>query len=345
MQKRLEKKDCLLNPDGSLKHVGYCESPVLRYNREDIQKKSRIKEWDYYLVMDSDFALCLTISNLSFAGVLSASVVDLKKGKHYNKSAVVPFAKDKVKLALSPESGTCEFETKQASFKFVSKEGIRHLVGFYKNFYKDKENRDLEFDILLDGAGHDMMVKTTPFKKKQHFYYNVKQNCMKASGFFTFFGRKHEFVKSNASGTFDFGRGVLPYKSMWYWASMSAVRHDGTTFGFNLGRAFGDNSAATENMIFVNGKAEKVEDVKIYIQRKKYGNNYMGTWTFYSSDGKVELMFEPIVDRYAPFYAVFLAFLPHQVFGRYTGKITLDSGEVVNIEDMLGFSERVTNLW
>ena len=212
MQKRLEKKDCLLNPDGSLKHVGYCESPVLRYNREDIQKKSRIKEWDYYLVMDSDFALCLTISNLSFAGVLSASVVDLKKGKHYNKSAVVPFAKDKVKLALSPESGTCEFETKQASFKFVSKEGIRHLVGFYKNFYKDKENRDLEFDILLDGAGHDMMVKTTPFKKKQHFYYNVKQNCMKASGFFTFFGRKHEFVKSNASGTFDFGRGVLPYK-------------------------------------------------------------------------------------------------------------------------------------
>ena len=41
--------------------------------------------------------------------------------------------------------------------------------------------------------------------------------------------------------------------------------------GFNIGYGFGDTSNATENMVFYNGKAHKLEDVKFNIPLNKKG--------------------------------------------------------------------------
>lgn len=40
---------------------------------------------------------------------------------------------------------------------------------------------------------------------------------------------------------------------------------DGNVFGFNIGYGFGNTSAASENMLFYNGKSHKLEDVKFNI--------------------------------------------------------------------------------
>ena len=58
--------------------------------------------------------------------------------------------------------------------------------------------------------------------------------------------------------------GVWTYKNTWYWGAGAGVVK-GNEIGFNIGYGFGDTSNATENMVFYNGKAHKLEDVKFNI--------------------------------------------------------------------------------
>ena len=47
----------LLKEDGSLREPGWSKSPVQQYERSMIKApKFRIKEWDYYLVLNEEFA-------------------------------------------------------------------------------------------------------------------------------------------------------------------------------------------------------------------------------------------------------------------------------------------------
>ena len=344
MQKMIEENSTLLKEDGLLNVDGYCKKMQVQYNKENVKNKKRLKEWDYYYVADRHFALCLTISDIAFASVLSASVIDFSTGLHYDKTSLALFPKTKAELPLTSTEGKSYYKTKDAEFTFVVENGTRHLFGTYKNFYK-ASGKDLVFDVVLEAEPKESMVKVTPFKNKKHFYFNQKINCMRASGFFTFSGKKYEFGSYNTLATLDWGRGVLPYHTKWYWASMNCFDRNGNVVGFNFGKALGNNTEATENMIFFNGKAHKIENVDINIQRANKRRDYLGTWTFYSDDGRVELMFEPIVDRYCPFNALVVAFIPHQVFGRYSGKLVLDDGTVIQIENQLGFAERVVNRW
>lgn len=345
-EKVINEQGKLLKDDGTLNYVGYSKKPMLEFNREVIKKRNRIKEWDYYYIADDRFALCLTISNLSYATAISGSVIEFHQRNQVNNTSLALFPKNKPILAESSLVGLSMAKTKKADFKFEVKDGKRHLVGVFKDFYPENGlNRDLEFDIVLADEPEESMVKVTPFKKNYQFYYNHKMNGLSAEGKFTYKGKTYVFEKNETLATLDWGRGVLPYNSLWYWASMQAKTYDGHVIGFNLGKAFGDNTAATENMIFVDGKAHKIGDVRINIRREQRKRDYMGTWTFYSDDGRLELMFEPILDRYAPFNALVVAFIPHQVFGKFSGRLILDDGTTMEIDNILGFAERVVNRW
>ena len=100
-EKIISVKDNLLNSNVTLKHVGYSKKPMLKYNREAIKKKNRIKEWDYYYIADDRFALCLTISDLSYATVISASVIEFGTGNQFNNTSVAMFPR-KRKKAVAP---------------------------------------------------------------------------------------------------------------------------------------------------------------------------------------------------------------------------------------------------
>ena len=344
MQKELVVRENLLDPEGKLQNIGFSKKMHVNYNREAIKRKCRIKEWDYYYIGDNRFGLCLTISGLAYANVISASVIDFVEIKDYNKTSMLFFPKAEQRdfFPRNSLSGLTYLKTKDAEFSFDVKEDGRYLSGIYKDFYAKGE--DLEFAVKLTNEPAQSMVKSTPFKRSHHFYYNQKINCMEASGFFTFKGSKYKFLPKKAMATLDWGRGVLPYNSMWYWASMQGRLQDGSIIGFNLGRELGDNSHASENMIFYNGKAHKLGDVKIYVRHINKGP-FMGDWSFFSVDGRLELVFEPIIDRHPPFNIIFLKFVPHQVFGTFKGSLTLDNGTVIKIENMLGFAEKVVNRW
>lgn len=341
----ITEKGKLLNEDGSLCQTGYSKKFLLEYNKDAVKKKFKIKEWDYVYFGDESYGICLSISNLSYAAVLSASIVDFTRREYSVKNSIKLFPKIKPDLSVNPSNSFSYYKTKNAEFKFEYKEGKKHLTGYFNNFFKlHTGNANLEFDILLDNEPEDNMVKVTAFKKKYQFCYNNKISCMTAEGTATIHGRKYVFDKQNSFATLDWVRAILPYKTEWYWANMQCM-NDRKMLGFSFVRGFGSYEQHTENMIFYQGKAHKIDAVKIYNQRDGLRTNYLRPWTFYSEDGRLELMFEPFVLRKNSFNLGLFKHKTHKVFGEFTGKLILDDGKEIEIKDKLGFSKKFDNLW
>lgn len=343
MQNKLTKGD-LLNLDGSLAQKGYANSLVLKYNRNAIKAgRFRIKEWDYYLITTQDYALALTVADNSYMGLISASLIDFKTRTEKTNNSVILFPMGKLEMPSTSDKGDIHYKNKRVDFLFQRvEEGRRLKIKFDKFDGKD----DLVADVLLTDEPQDSMVIATPFKeKKTAFYYNQKIVGMRASGFAKCKGRTYDFSKEEAFGMLDWGRGVWTYDNTWYWGAGQGVV-DGNVFGFNIGYGFGDTCAASENMLFYNGVAHKLEGVSFNIPKTANGkDDFMSPWTFSSTDGRFEMEFEPIIDRSALVSIGVMCSDQHQVFGKFTGDAILDDGTKIHIQDFLAFAEKVHNKW
>lgn len=66
----------LLNERGDLVQKGYATKLILRYDKKKVALPWRLKEWDYYLIMDKEFGLALTIADNYYMGLSSVSVLN-----------------------------------------------------------------------------------------------------------------------------------------------------------------------------------------------------------------------------------------------------------------------------
>lgn len=343
MQKKLEK-GFLLAPDGTLREAGYSTSLVKKYHRSHIKAGIlRVKEWDYYLIHNEHFAVALTIADNRYMGLVSISFLDFDKRTETTVSPITLFPLGSMKHPPSSEQGDLVFENKRCRISFVKKEGKRILSARMKNF---RGKRSIQMKIELTDEPRDSMVIATPFEEnKKAFYYNQKIVGMKARGVVKIGQDLYRFSPEDSFGLLDWGRGVWTYKNTWYWSALNGIV-EGKTFGFNLGYGFGNTDAATENMLFYDGKAHKLNKVKFLIPGEDEGDiDYMKPWEVISTDRRLNLIFQPIMDRSADMSAGLVASEQHQVFGYFDGKVTLDDGQVLDIQHMLGFAEKVYNKW
>ena len=342
-QHEIIKAHDLLDENGHLIECGYAKSLILNYDRNKIKANNlRIKEWDYYLVYNDDFAVALTIDDNSYMALDSISLIDFKNKTEITTSPMKLFTLGKRNFPSSSKIGDIKVneKTHRMSFEIVDNKRILKF-----EMYNFKDNKPIKGEIELTCDEKESMVIVTPFKEaKDHFYYNQKINCMPAKGKVVFDNREYIFDPSNSFGTLDWGRGVWTYKNTWYWGSASGVV-DNHLFGFNIGYGFGDTSAASENMIFYDNKAHKLSKVSFNIPLKDGKDDYLSNWTFTSDDGRFEMDFVPILDRAANTDFIVLGSNQHQVFGKFTGNVILDDGTKIHIKDFVGFAEKVSNKW
>lgn len=337
-------EDNLLDDEGNLLHTGFSRHPFLKYDRKRVKAKpSRIKEWDYYLIYNKNFGLALTVADNGYMGMLSATILDFKKPCEKTKSVITWFPMGKFNMPSSSLVGDVVYSNNKVSAKFEIVGKKRNLQFVFKNF---KDKKDLIAKIELSCEPKESMVIATPFDKPKHFYYNQKIIGFKAQGTVCL-GEDEimQFNEDNSRGILDWGRGVWPYKNTWYWGA-ACGDYDGHELGFNIGYGFGNTKSGTENMIFYDGVAHKLEHINIEISSlNKKNERYMLPWKITSSDGRFEMDFIPIIDRFSNTDIGIIGSNQHQVFGVYTGKLVLDNGKEINIKNFLGFAEKVVNKW
>jgi len=344
MQHEIINGGNLLDSEGRPVEPGWCRSPLPRFERAAIKAPGfRIKEWDYYLVMGTDFGVALTIADNSYMGLISVSFLDFKEARETTESMIVPFTFGRIGLPADSRLGDVRFRNGRADIAFAN-DGSRHLLSAsWKRFGSDGS---FKTEIELFDEPVESMVIATPFAgRPRHFYFNRKIIGMRARGAIDLDGHHLLFDEASASGLLDWGRGVWPYSGTWYWgAGMGLV--EGKRFGWNVGYGFGDTSAATENMLFFEGRAHKLDSVVFNIPKKAEGeDDFRSPWTFGSSDGRFEMDFVPRLDRAALTAVGPLMSDQHQVFGNFSGKAVLDDGTKLELRDFPGFAEKVRNRW
>ena len=343
MQKRITVPGPLHDGQGRLIETGYATELIRTYDRGLVAAgRTRIKEWDYYAVVTDRFALALTIDHNGYMTMDSISLLDFEKNRQATRSVIgLPFL-SKRELPSTSVKGDIRVSGKGYMLSFENDGHSRHLTGFMNRF---SGGETISFDLHLTDAPKESMVIVTPFKgRPEAFYYNQKINCMRTDGVIRLGSAEYRCNPEEAFAVLDWGRGVWTYDNTWYWGSASGLA-DGVPFGFNIGYGFGDTSAASENVLFHDGKIHKLSRVTFEIPQKDGKDDYLSPWRFTSDDGRFEMAFEPVMDRSARINLGIICSDQHQVFGRFSGTAVLDGGELVRIENMMGFAEKVRNKW
>ncbi|MBD5131400.1 MAG: DUF2804 domain-containing protein [Clostridiales bacterium] len=331
----------LLDAHGTLQQSGYAYSQVKSYDRAAIKaSKLRIKEWDYYYFGDSKFAVALTVADNSYMSLASVSLIDFEHIRYITKSKIGLLSRGKLNMPSTCSCGDVRIAKGGVKIEFtIDETGQRKLNAEFPKF-DGKTN--FKCEIELDPTTGDNITVAIPFKKRKQFYYNTKINCLCGKGWFEVGDERYTF--DNGIGGLDWGRGVWPYKNKWYWSSLSCVLDDGTPFGLNLGYGFG-MPTASENVIFYNGKANKLRNVTFDIPFTLEKPDYLKPWKIADDSGRLDITFFPMVDRKDKMHALCLMTDQHQVFGKFYGNVTLDDGRVIAVTNKIGFAEYVRNKW
>ena len=346
MQRQITTAGPLHDEKGHLIETGYATRLIKTYDRTRIAaSRFRIKEWDYYCICNEHFALALTIADNGYMCMDSISLLDFDQNAQQTKSVMgfPPF----VRRNLPPTSRTGDIFVRGKGYEmtFENSGSCRRLHGWMESFPNDGSGKRIEFDVDLTEEPEESMVIVTPYlESAKAFYYNQKINCMRAAGTITCGEQTYHCDPNETFAVLDWGRGVWTYDNTWYWGSASGLA-DGVPFGFNVGCGFGDTSAASENMLFYNGRAHKLSRVTFEIPRKNGADDYLSPWRFTSDDGRFEMEFQPVMDRSAKINLLVLCSDQHQVFGRFSGTAVLNGGEKITVTDLMGFAEKVRNKW
>jgi len=350
METRITERGPLHNDDGTLAQRGWATQLLLDYDRRRIKAaKHRIKEWDYYLVNDDDYALCFTIGDLGYIAMISASLLDFGNKTFVTESTLGILPMGKMKMPWRSDEGITHYDDKRADMTYEVSGGMRRLHILFRNFLG---GNDLHAEIVLDHEPQDSMVISTPWAEDpKAFYYNQKIVGMRAVGSFDIGELHHDFSEENSFGLLDWGRGVWTRDNTWFWGVAQGMQ-DGHLFGFNLGYGFGDTSAASENMLFVDGIAHKlgrvdfgipVRDLSAKLGKDKY--DLMSPWHMTDDANRLDLEFTPDIDRVDFIDMKLVRSDQHQIFGLLNGHVVLDDASTLQIKDLRGSAEVIHNVY
>ncbi len=340
MQREITSPTRLLDQSGNVAQPGYCKKNYYIYRRKDIRAPQlRIKEWDFYQISDPRYTVQITFADISMGGAGSFCLFDRATGKKLETAKVSLLTLGRMHLpedANRPHSLRVQNKNFLLRADVTEEKRVLHAAG-------KAGGKDFCCDLtLFVKKDLESLTMAVPFKQNGHFYLNQKINCMPVRGTVCIENQTIAFDPKTAFGVLDWGRGVWPYHEDWYWGNGSTLLPDGRLFGFEIGWGFGDMSAASENMLFYDGKAHKIGAVSLDYDP----GDPMKPWVFHSDDRRFEMTMTPEYDNYTSSRVLGLVGNRcHQVFGKWNGIAVLDDGTVLSIENMTAFCEHSDNRW
>ncbi len=341
-QNEITEATPLLKEDGTLTQLGYCVNNLYEYDRSAVKTNPlRIKEWDFYQFCNERYFVQVCIGDISMAGYASLLLCDMQTGERYEIPYIKLFTFGDMELetnAMQPHTLSYKNKKFDLNVDVVKNHRYITLAGT-----KGGVSYTADLDIrMMDGL--ETITTATPFTSVsgKYFYLNNKFTSMPVSGTVTIGDLKVEFDPSDTFCCLDWGRGVWPYAGDWYWGNGTSVLEDGTMFGFEITWGFGDASEVTGNMMFIDGKAQKLGEISVKLEKE---GDWMSDWIFTSSDGRFEMTMTPYYDNYTKTRVIFVGNICHQVFGYFNGYVILDDASRLEIKDMFAFCEYSDNRW
>lgn len=323
----------LINQDGQVQFGVLENSPNLvnyldfdlRNNMDKtisgLRKKMRFNQFQFIGLSGDDFILGVAIVNLKWVSNCFIYVYQPSTQAFKEFSWLKPFALS-TQTNQEPNNGHWWFKSGHNRVDIHCEQQQRHL--------KIDCGNALHVDVVINESQPPLNVCCRA--GYNGWVYTQKNTALPMSGHIRWQGQ--DIAINDLLGSVDWSCGYMRRETFWHWASLSHKTESGDIVGFNLAAGVNETSF-TENALWINGKQIKLDRAEFHFNRK----NRMQTWHIQTSDGHIELHFEPAGERKEKINAGFIASNFTQVFGRFYGKVMDEDGRIIVIDGANGFCE------
>ncbi|MEO8457780.1 MAG: DUF2804 domain-containing protein [Chloroflexota bacterium] len=321
--------DGKLNPDA----IAWSRHPLHRCNLP--ASLERKKKWNYWAVTSNDMLFSTTIADVDRLVLGGAYFFDRRTHLHIDKAVIQPPGTISIPEVVMGDI-TIDHPDMRIS---MTDEGTGTRLRVEAADFGGKQ---LQADILVQRpARHETLNVVIPWTAVQ-FQYTSKQNTLPASGYVQLGDERMEFAQP-AYGCLDYGRGVWPEHTIWNWGGASGVQGSHVV-GLNLGGQWTDGTGMTENGLCIDGRLTKISEDLIFDYDR---NDTMKPWLVRSAaTDRIDLRFDPEYERFSENGSRDSLFVKtNQMFGTYSGRISPDDGDPIELHGLFGWIEDHEARW
>lgn len=329
----------LLTDEGRLREPGWSRRALQRFDAARVHDVDKLRRWDFFTLVGDAVAVNLTLGDLGFVQAATVSVIDLSSSAKYESTQLQLGPADEFVLSTEVDGDARLVPAGAAApaLAFSTVGGVTQVtIDIPRPQFGDPARGTLTFRRR---PAMEYLSLATPFADEPHqFFYEQKIPGMTADGELSVGAQA--WTISAATATMDWGRGEWPSQAVWRWAAAAGVV-DGVEMAINLGEGFGDDSAATENLIVYGDRAHKLGRVA-WAQDPA---DPLRDWTFSSSDGRVRLVLHPSAKESGGLELGDLYSRLQKGYGTVSGTLVLDDGRAITVDGWRAFAEEMSLSW
>jgi hypothetical protein len=312
---------------------GWSRAPKLRANLRGAW--GRKKRWDYWCVITPQVIVTMVVADIDYAGLANCWVLDRSDQAQATAGVLRPFSRgislpDQVctgTVEVSDESFLLRIEETDEATRLMST-AVRSALG------------PISIDVTVaKPTDHESLNVVIPWSDRT-FQFTSKQNTRPATGTVSVGDRTWAIGDGEDYAVEDLGRGIWPYSNRWNWAAASGRATDGRLIGLQFGGKWTEGTGYTENAVCIDGRLTKIHDE---LEWQYSWDDPMRPWKVRGENIDVELT--PDFDRYDNTDLKIIKMEVHQCFGRWSGTIRGDDGDVATLDRIAGFAEEARNRW
>jgi hypothetical protein len=298
----------------------------------------RKKRWNYWGVLGDDFFLALTLADVDYLGLATATFVRLGTRQLVERVVVTPLAR-RVTLPDGALGGRIRFDALGLHLRMDDLGSDTRLTARVATLRGDR----LDAEVLVrrpDGPEQESVNVVIPWSERR-FQLTSKQVGLPPTGRIRNNGETLT-VGDGAFACLDYGRGVWPYRTRWNWAAASGDC-GGRTVALNLGGQWTRATGMTENGFLVDGRAHKIgQEVSFELDRAHLER----PWRIRDAEGgRVDLVFTPDYTRHVRVELLLLGSELHHALGTFAGTLVADDGERIAVRGLRGWAEEHRARW
>lgn len=300
-------------------------------------KKFREKRWCYIGVISDECISGTALVHLGYACNAFSFVFDRKENILIEKGYVLPPFSGMV-FDRNADNGSCIMHTQADYIEMLHRcsEGKRLLNINIAADSKKQIITKLEIEEDLNSTPLQLLTPMQNGKK----VFTQKIAGLSTNGSITTANKTFTFTKENSFAIFDWTNGFHNRITEWNWASAGGKSKCGVRIGLNFSRGV-YTSGYGENVIWFDGKPELQDEIIFQYDSKQPLN----PWTITNKNKTIELSFtvENIRQSKEDFGIVASNF--KQPCGSFSGFLTKQSGERIEIQAMGGVVEEHYAKW
>lgn len=335
-EKEITESTLLCDEKGNLnpKAIGFAKKPIIESNLKG--HYLRKKKWNYWCVFGDEILFSVTISHLDYAAVCSVYFLNYETQRFIEKTITIPFGNKVIMPSNVLES--IRLHSKEMSIQLLYIQHETHMTVTIPDFDGELLHADLHISHPPDDESLNVVIP----RNRTQFQFTAKHHLLPTFGFVKMGDSRYAFQSEDNFSVLDYSRGVWPREAIWNWG-FASQRVGSRRIGLNFGGKWTDGTGMTENAIIIDGRLTKIHEDVLFTYNM---DDFMLPWKVKTKFSKeVDLTFTPFFHRVAKTDGKFFSSEVHQMIGYYNGKIQLEDGPILHIQQLLGSIEETKTKW